>query len=336
MHSFTKRAQAHKRTPEAGIPGVANYPPGMALHAALAAAATLLATAFALCTWERWLARHKKHELMWTISLVMFALGSLGLWAGATLGWSEWTFKVFYLFGAILNVPFLALGTVYLLGDEGRADRWAAAVALLAAFATGMVVSAPIVGVIEPDILPQGSAVFGAGPRIAAAAGSGIASVVIFGGALWSAWRLAATWFAARRARAAGPALGATSSGGGQPARVSPGRLALANLMIASGTLVLASGGTLNSVADAMDAFAITLVAGIALIFAGFLLTSTPATPPVVEPWYPATMAASADPDQGRGPADAAVDRAGEARVRNVEWADSSPGSSSPGSPSLN
>jgi hypothetical protein len=38
-----------------------------------------------------------------------------------------------------------------------------------------------------------------------------------------------------------------------------------------------------------MDAFAISLVAGIVLIFIGFLMTTSPASPPVVEPWYPPT-----------------------------------------------
>ena len=250
----------------------------MGLHAGLAAAATLVATAFAFSTLERYRSRRKRHELMWTISLAMFALGSAGLWAGATLGWSEWTFKTFYLFGAILNVPFLALGTVYLLGDQRVGDRCTAVVSLVAAFAAGIVVSAPIVGVGgmvmvtvgSTEVLPQGTMVFRAGPRVAAAAGSGIAAVVIIAGALWSAARLL------RRRRAAGA-----------PGALAPGRLAVANLFIAAGTLVLGSGGVLNSVANAMDAFAITLVAGIVLIFVGFLLTSTPAPLPTIEPWYP-------------------------------------------------
>src|SRR3954447_9031110 len=152
------------------------------MHAALAASATLLASAFAFLTLERYLARHRRHELMWTISLAMFALGSLGLWLGAAIGWSEWTFKAFYLFGAILNVPFLALGTVYLLADRRTGDITAAAVSLLAAFAAGIVVAAPIVGAIDADLLPQGSAVFGVGPRVAAGVGSGVAALVIFGG----------------------------------------------------------------------------------------------------------------------------------------------------------
>jgi len=241
------------------------------MHTALAATATLLATAFAMLTLERYLARRRRHELMWTISLVMFALGSLGLWLGAAIGWSEWTFKAFYLFGAILNVPFLALGTVYLLADRRRGDITAATVSLLAAFAAGIVVAAPLLGVIDPDVLPQGSAVFGVGPRIAAGVGSGVAATVIFGGAIWSAVRL--LMGRRRSAAAAAPT-------------IPTGRLAAGNVLIALGTLVLSAGGLLNSVVGEMNAFAISLVVGIAVIFAGFLVTmagapaGASATPP--------------------------------------------------------
>jgi hypothetical protein len=47
-----------------------------------------------------------------------------------------------------------------------------------------------------------------------------------------------------------------------------------ANLLIAAGTLVLGAGGLFNSVLDAMTAFAVTLLVGITLLFAGFLLAT--------------------------------------------------------------
>src|SRR3954452_12148215 len=188
------------------------------MHAALAASATLLASAFALLTLERFLARHRRHELMWTISLAMFALGSLGLWLGAAIGWSEWTFKALYLFGALLSVPFLTLGTVYLLAERRSGDIAAATVSLIAAFAAGIVVAAPIIGLIDADVLPQGSAVFGPGPRIAAGVGSGVAAVVIFGGAIWSAARLL---------------MGRRRSAAAEAPAIPAGRLAVANILIA-------------------------------------------------------------------------------------------------------
>ncbi len=55
----------------------------------------------------------------------MFALASAALWLAEAKGWSSATFRTFYLFGAILDVPWLALGTVYLLTGRARcARRW--------------------------------------------------------------------------------------------------------------------------------------------------------------------------------------------------------------------
>ena len=106
----------------------------MSVHLALAAAATLLALAFGLCTLERWVDRRKPHEAAWSASLGLFALASAALWAGAAFGWNALWFRLFYLFGAIVNVPYLALGTVYLLADRRIAQRVAIGVHAFAMF----------------------------------------------------------------------------------------------------------------------------------------------------------------------------------------------------------
>jgi hypothetical protein len=221
-------------------------------HAALAAAATLVSLAFAACTAERWFDRRRPHELAWTLALVLFAAGAAALWWGAAAGWGELSFRLFYAFGAVVNVPVLALGTVLLLSRPRVGRAATAAVALLGAFALGVVLAAPMHGTIDPHALPQGSEVFGPLPRVLAAVGSGLGATILLGGAVWSAARL--------------------RSRGGPP------RLVVANLLIALGTLLLSAGGLLNAAVDEMDAFAISLFAGISVIFVGFLLT-TPRPP---------------------------------------------------------
>ncbi len=229
---------------------------------ALAAAATLLAGAFAAATFERWLERRRRHELAWSVALAFFAAGALSLWAGAALGWDAPTFRLFYLFGAIVNVPALALGTVYLLAGRRVGDVAAVGVALLSAFAAGVLAVAPLTGPIDPDRLPQGSDVFGPLPRVLAAGCSSVGALVVFGGAALSAYRALRGRTGLRRATAR--------------------RLAVANIVIAAGAATLSASGLLNSVADEMAAFAITLVIGISLLFAGFLLATSP--PPVPAP----------------------------------------------------
>jgi hypothetical protein len=227
----------------------------MYLHLALAAAAALLALAFALSTLERWIDRRKRHEGAWTVALFLFAAASAALWGGVAFGWNGLWFRLFYLFGAIVNVPYLALGTVYLLASD-RVARWSAAgVHAFAAFSAGVIAVAPLTTDISSSTLPQGSDVFGPLPRALAGVGSGVAALVIIGGAVWSAVRLAK--------------------------RRSTRRLAAANVLIAAGTIILGAGGVLNSVLDQMDGFAISLVAGITVLFAGFLLTNAPRRPAI-------------------------------------------------------
>jgi hypothetical protein len=229
------------------------------LESALAAAATLVAVAFACSTLERWLARRRRHELAWTISLALFAAASFALWLGASRGWDAPTFRAFFLFGAILNVPWLAMGSVYLLYGRRAGDPIAAGLALFSAFAAGVMLVVPLEGPVPASGLPQGKELFGVAPRVLAGVASGVGAVVVIGLALLSAWRLAR---------------GRNRPGGAVPVDA-PGRLALGNVLIATGTLVLSASGTLNARLGEMTAFAVTLVVGIAVLFCGFLVATT-------------------------------------------------------------
>jgi hypothetical protein len=212
-----------------------------------AAATTLVALAFALSTLERWLDRRRPHELAWTIALALFAGASAAQWWGASAGWGGVAFRAFYLLGPILSVPELALGTVLLAPQRvGRVVR--VGVHAWALVAIGVLAAAPLTGPIDPEVLPQGSDVFGPLPRVLAAVGSGVGATVLVAGAVWSAVRLAR--------------------------RRTTRRLALANALIAAGTVALSLGGLFNSVADEMTSFALAHALGITLVFAGFLLTN--------------------------------------------------------------
>src|SRR3954467_5800821 len=140
----------------------------MNVQTAAAVGAALVSLAFAMSTFERWLARRRRHELMWSLALLMFAVASGALAAGASIGWDGPIFRTFYFFGAIANVPFLALGTVYLLAGRRRGDVAAAGVALVTAFAAGVIAVAPLTGPLPRHELARGSEVFGPLPRILA------------------------------------------------------------------------------------------------------------------------------------------------------------------------
>ncbi len=232
------------------------------MNAALAAAATLVAVAFCLSTLDRWLRRRRPHELAWTISLAIFALGAGALWWAETRGWSPASFRVFFLAGAVLNVPWLALGTVYLLAGERAGDRTRWWLVFLSGLAVGIVLLAPMKAAVAGSEMPTGKDVFGVAPRVLAAVFSGVPALVIIGGALWSAWRLV---------RHRPPALSGVAR-----ATPAPRRLVLGNVLIAGGTLILSASGTLAGRLGKDEAFAITLLAGIVVLFVGFLVASAP------------------------------------------------------------
>src|SRR3954468_15406240 len=164
----------------------------MNVQTAAAVAAALVALAFSMATFERWLGRHRRHELAWSVSLLMFALASAALAAGAGTGWNGLLFRSFYFFGAIANVPLLALGTIYLLAGRRTGDLWAAIIGLFVAFAGGVIAVAPLRAAIPRSSLAQGSEVFGPLPQVLAGVASGAAAMVVVAGAVWSAARLAA------------------------------------------------------------------------------------------------------------------------------------------------
>ena len=117
--------------------------------AGLAFLATAVATLFAQATGKRWAQTRKPYHGAWTVALALFALASAALATGVSTGWDDGTFRVFFLLGAIVNVPWLALGTVYLLGSA-RAGRIGRAVLLVfTGFAAGVMLSTPIHGEIS-------------------------------------------------------------------------------------------------------------------------------------------------------------------------------------------
>jgi len=217
----------------------------------LAFLATAVATLFAQATLVRFTRDRRPQDLAWTVSLGLFALASAALATGVSTGWDNGTFRVFFLLGAVLTVPWLALGTVYLLAGRERGRRVQWGLVFFSGLATGVLLTAPIDGPIHGNAIPVGSDVFGVFPRVLAAVGSGVGAIVIIAGALWSAWRFA-------RSR--------TTPGNG--------RRAAANLLIALGTLVLSSGGLIQGFAGKDEAFVISLASGIAVIYAGFLVAA--------------------------------------------------------------
>ena len=53
----------------------------------------------------RWRARRAPELLAWAVSLAAFALAAAALAWGSAAGWSDASFRLYYLFGGLLTAP---------------------------------------------------------------------------------------------------------------------------------------------------------------------------------------------------------------------------------------
>jgi hypothetical protein len=203
---------------------------------------TFVSGAFAVAVALRYMRKRRPSHLAWAVGLLLFAVAALCGFLARSGGATDLEYRLFYLFGAIANVAWLALGTVFIIAPRyGRAAL--AAVLALTAVAIYAVFAAPVDLAVAVDTgrgFPDGSL-----PRILAGIGSGVGSLVLIGGALWSAWV-----FLRRRDQ---------------------GRRALANVVIAAGVFIAAAGGT-AAFTGASGILELTNLIGVSVMFVGFLL----------------------------------------------------------------
>jgi hypothetical protein len=219
-------------------------------------AASIVALGFAALLGRRSLGRPRPAELLWAVALSMYAAASLALFLGVLDGWSEAEYRVYWLFGAVLNVPYLAAGELLLLVRDRR--LWLPALVLLVfatAYAVARIRTAPLDAAALAADLPRGADAW-AGDRLAL----DLARLYAFptyaflvGGTLWSAWRMR-------------------------------GRPELRDRFL--GTLAIAVGATLVAAGSAFAlsgnvvGFSLTLVTGISVMFWGFLRATRRVTAP--------------------------------------------------------
>lgn len=198
--------------------------------------------AFAVAVAMQYARKRRPSQLAWAIGLLLFTVAAFMGYLARSGGATELEYRLFYLFGAIANVAWLALGTVFIVAPRyGRAAL--ALVLALSAVAVYAVFASPVDIAVAVDTgkgYPDGSL-----PRILAAIGSGVGSIVLFGGALWSAW----VFFRRRN----------------------QGRRAVANAVIAVGVLIVAAGGTV-AFTGASGILEATNLLGVSVMFVGFLL----------------------------------------------------------------
>jgi len=225
------------------------------MHWLLPAAAAAASAAFATAVLRQYAARRRPYQLAWGVALAMFAVASLALTVGVAAAWTPLGFKVYYLFGAMLNVPWLALGTVELLAGRAAVRAYLAG---LGAFTAVSVVLVAVATVDPADLagrlVPEGRDFLPVAVRVLAVLGNVTGTLVVVGGAVASGLALRGRHHL--RARFEG------------------------TLLIALGVL-LAAGGGVFAFLDRSDKLALGLALGAGVMYLGFRRASAPARPPV-------------------------------------------------------
>lgn len=213
--------------------------------AVLPAVAALVAVVFAVQLGRQYADRRRPHALAWTLALGLFGLASAMVTVGVGLGWSPPVFGIYWVAGALLNVPLLAVGQLMLL-DRSRAVLywtlagifavWSISFTLMAGFDSEVLAAAS-----AQRSIPLGKEVLGGTAAYRLVGPFNATFVVVVLGSVWSAVR-SRRWGV---------------------------------LLIAAGVSVAAAGS--SAVGAGRDfMFSVLLAAGVSLMYAGFRAASRP------------------------------------------------------------
>jgi len=216
-----------------------------------ALAATAISAAFSLTLLMQYRAKPRPYLLAWSVALGIYAVAALTEVIGAAAGWNPLLYRTYYYFGGILVVGVLALGTIYLL-----APRFGRSALLILVVLGGVGLAGTLGASLQPGLLqtrevPSVDTIrlehgaFNAIAILMAAVLNSVGSVILIGGALWSAY-------------------GAWRKGGAQS------RL-MANILIAAGAFIVAGASTLTRLFHVYELFYVGQAIGVLVIFGGFL-----------------------------------------------------------------
>jgi hypothetical protein len=211
----------------------------------LALIAALAATAFSIDLWVDYRRRPRPHIAAYGVGMTMFAIATWCFYIGVTFGWTGPVYRTFYLFGAILNIPFLALGSMFLVVGRRSGHVMAIALGAFTAISTTLTATVPFANPLPASGVPHDIFATGFGPRLFAIIGGAMGATILIVLSLVSVFRF---W---KRNR----------------------RIVWGNLLILAGTFAAASGGTGLALGEG-SAFALSLMVAVTAIWAGYRVAS--------------------------------------------------------------
>jgi 2'-deoxynucleoside 5'-phosphate N-hydrolase len=230
------------------------------INSVLAVLAGIAATGFTFDLARDAVRRPRPHVLAYTAGMAAFAIATWALAFGVLTGWSSASYRVFFLFGTVINVLLLAVGSMFLVVGRRSGHAFFLFTGAIAAMATTLITTVPFVEELPDSGIPADmwgpDIVFG--PKLFAVIGGvvGGTTIVILG--LVSLVRF---W------------------------RKNP-RIVVGNALIVGGTLAASVGGTQLGFLDETATFDLSLMLAALLIWAGYRVTrgarSAPPPPPTI------------------------------------------------------
>lgn len=215
------------------------------MDSALALLAALTASVFAADLWLDYQRRPRPHIAGYGTGMAMFALATWAFFIGLSFGWTGPVYRTFYLFGAILNIPYLALGSMFLVVGRRSGHAMAIALAAFTAISVTLTATVPFAKPLPESGVPHDIFADGFGPKLFAIIGGAAGTTILVVLAVVSILRF---WRTNRQ-------------------------IVWGNLLIVAGTLAAASGGTGLALGES-SAFAVSLLAAVSLIWAGYKVAS--------------------------------------------------------------
>ena len=201
---------------------------------------------FAVTVLDQYFARRKPYQLLWAVGLFMYSISTFTEFWWNVYGHVDVMYRLWYLVGAILVAAYLGQGTLYLLMRRRRANMImlllgvATIYAAIRVFTVDMDINSITkltgVGIMPTDVRAIITPIFNT-----------FGTFALVGGAIYSAfifWRK----------------------------RILRNRV-ISNILIAVGALLPAIGGTHMSIGGNLDLFFLLEMAGVIIMFIGFLRT---------------------------------------------------------------
>ncbi len=215
------------------------------MESVLSVIAAIAASLFAFDLWRGYRLRPRPHVAAYATGMTMFAVATWALFIGVTFAWTGPIYRTFYLFGAVLNILFLALGSMFLVVGKRSGHVMTLAVGGFTAIAATLTLTVPFQQPLPDGGVPTDMFEAGFGPRLFAIIGGATGATILIVLALISLVRF---WKKDRS-------------------------IVWGNALILAGTMAAAWGGTGLALGEA-SGFALSLLIAVTLIWAGYRVAS--------------------------------------------------------------